>query len=419
MSVEKFTDLKLSAEEAKKYLIQNLRLRPNNAGYYGEKGMNGNELRKKFDEYPEALRQKLGNLIDAIVALYTSRGESGSPVTEDIVLYHKNGKDVTLAMLAEAIFDNDLDRLTEIEPTDGTVTEAKLSEDLLNKLNKAIENASQANAKADGAKNTAEGASKTADNAALDASKALLDAKAAKNKAEEALSYFGQFHPTKRIVPAFCAAKNPYMRDGYKPPFSMDGSAPYDEQNENQDWVYYALDETLQECFYGENNPSVHCIVKASSEEAYLYYRYASSRLIGTEKTLVTPIYYGGGPYGWVFPVIVCPAGTTVTIETCQIDLESNSEYYITDVITEDSYLSVAFPYSASDVSHVGESITFNFATGDTAHLVIDTTNTTDLDFTPSPNSVVEINGKYCIIGAEDGAPKYGWNLIVREVEAS
>lgn len=454
MSVEKFTNLKLSAEEAKKYLIQNLRTRPNNAGYYGEKGLSGNELRKKFDEYPEALRSKLNDLIDAIVELYTSTGEDGSPITNDIVLYRKGEKDITLAMLAKAIFDNDLDRLTEIEPTDGTVTEAKLSEDLLNKLNEAIENASQANDKADGAKNTVEAAYETADKAALDASKALSDAKVAKNKAEEALSYFGQFHPTKRIVPAMGTdifdkfriredaeidpnyggvAVHPYSisyrkKEGWcvaDPQFYYRTWGDYEEGNYVEGYdsniinvgTTYAITVDLPSDYTGEL-PYLfegECDVNEDIPEEN-YKSFFTGSIVVTAWFNDYAEYYSGGV---MFPLICYPAEAKVTVTSSRMDLIPNSDYYITNLLTEGLNLSIGFPYSASDVSHVGESITFNFATGDTAHLVIDTTNTTDLDFAPSPNSVVEINGKYCIIGVEDGAPKYGWNLIVREVEAS
>ena len=454
MSVEKFADLKLSAEDAKKYLIQNLRTRPNNAGYYGEKGLSGNELRKKFDEYPEALRQKLSSLIVAIVALYTSRGESGSPVTEDIVLYHKNGKDVTLAMLAEAIFNNDLDLLTEIEPTDGTVTEAKLSENVLFKLTKAIDDASSALTRAGNAEATAEAASETADKATLDASKALSDAGVAKNKAEEALSYFGQFHPTKRIVPAmgtdifdkFRISEDSEIDPNYEGvvvhPYSIgyrkkDGWCIADPQFYYRTWGDYEEGNYVEGYDSNIINVGTTYVITVDLPSDYtgeLPYLFEGDSYVGesepetsykrffTGSIVVTAWlndyveHYSGGV---MFPLICYPAEAKVTVTSSRMDLIPNSDYYITNLLTEGLNLSVAFPYSASDVSHVGESITFNFATGDTAHLVIDTTNTTDLDFTPSPNSVVEINGKYCIIGVEDGAPKYGWNLIVREVEAS
>lgn len=121
----KITELKgIDENAANKLKIANLPTRPNSTTLTGAKGLTANQLREKMDEYPDALREKLNDVIDSIVAAFVSapndKNVKETPIINDILLYDTNAEGdsdqprLTLKMLATALLYCNLHDYTEL-----------------------------------------------------------------------------------------------------------------------------------------------------------------------------------------------------------------------------------------------------------------------------------------------------------------
>lgn len=168
----------LSEEDVKDARIANLPNRPNQSSLYGQKGLTASEMKAKYDEFPDLVRQRLNELIEWIHGEFDPAEENQSDKITDTTPILKK----LYVQIGETSF-------ASLENAIGALRDAK---EIANEAKKTADNAStkaiNANTTAIGAATEARGAKETANSAKETATSANATAISASVVAKEATS---------------------------------------------------------------------------------------------------------------------------------------------------------------------------------------------------------------------------------------
>ena len=145
MIEKKLTEIaELSEEEVKGARIANLSNRPNQSSIYGQKGLTAAEMKAKYDEFPDLVRERLNELIAAIKAsLDSADALHATPIIDDIYVNADSLGVVDLRTFVEEFSKLLNDTVVDVERANTTANEAKVTADYANSVSEEASRVSQ------------------------------------------------------------------------------------------------------------------------------------------------------------------------------------------------------------------------------------------------------------------------------------
>lgn len=190
----------ITENDVKDALISGLRSRPNSTSIYGGKGLTAGELKKQYDKYPEILRARFNDLVEAIKASLDNADKNGSQIAKEIMV-------VVQGFTTSARTDN---LAHAIEEMIERILGAKAVAD------KAKAGAESAEAVAKNAVIIANSAESKADSAGNLAYGANVNASEAKGTANEAKNIADNAKKTSEEAKGLAESANSFANDAYK-----------------------------------------------------------------------------------------------------------------------------------------------------------------------------------------------------------